>query len=123
MKKIIGLILGLASLFAFLATPVFAECPEICSSVANPPAELCPSECNQGEDDAMAKIKSILNTVYLWVGIITVIVIIIGGVYYITSQGDPGKVAKAKNVILYAVIGLVVVLLAFAITDFVLGSL
>ena len=57
------------------------------------------------------------------IGIIAVIMIIIGGVNYTMSQGDSTKVQKAKNTILYGIIGLVVVLLAFAIVNFVLGSL
>lgn len=79
--------------------------------------------CGTGtEADLQIKIANALNVVYLWVGIITVIVVIIGGIYYTISLGDPSKVAKAKNTILYAVIGLVITLLAFAITNFVLNA-
>jgi multisubunit Na+/H+ antiporter MnhB subunit len=46
--------------------------------------------------------------------------VIVGGVFYMLSQGDPGKVARAKNTILYALIGLIVSLLSFAIVNFVL---
>ena len=66
--------------------------------------------------------SSILSTVFVWTSIIAVIVIIIGGIFYMTSQGDPGKVSRAKNTILYAVIGLIVSLLAFAIVNFVLKA-
>ena len=51
------------------------------------------------------------------------IAIIIGGVKYMTSQGDAAKIKSAKDTILYAVIGLIVALLAFAITNFILGAL
>ena len=44
------------------------------------------------------------------------------GISFATSQGDSGKVAKARNTILYGVVGLVVALLAFAIVNFVLSS-
>ena len=67
-------------------------------------------------------LTNILNTVYFIAGIISVIVIIVGGFMYITSGGDSGAVGKAKNMILYSVIGLVVVVGAFAITNFVLGA-
>jgi len=63
-----------------------------------------------------------LNTVYIVAGIVAVIVIIIAGYMYTTSQGDSGAIEKAKNAILYAVIGLVIMLLAFAITNFVIGK-
>ena len=54
---------------------------------------------------------------------ISVIVIIIGGVFYITSQGEPDKIKRAKNAILYAIIGLIISLLSFAIVNFVLTAM
>lgn len=63
-----------------------------------------------------------LNIVYLLAAIIAVIVIIIGGILFTTSAGDSGNVTKAKNMILYAVIGLIVIISAYAITAFVVGS-
>lgn len=62
-----------------------------------------------------------LNITYLVAGIVAVITIIIGGIMYATSSGDSGSVSKAKNMILYSIVGLVVVLSAFAITNFVIG--
>ena len=67
--------------------------------------------------------QGIFNKVFLWSGIIAVIMIIIGGVQYTTSQGDSAKLQKAKNTIMYGIIGLVVVLLSFAIVSFVLNGL
>ncbi len=75
-----------------------------------------------GESELMDTVRNILNAVYFWVAIVTVIVIIIGGVKYMTSQGDAGKVKSAKDTIMYAIIGLIVTLLAFAITNFILRS-
>lgn len=63
-----------------------------------------------------------LNTVYLWTGILAVIVIIVAGFYYVTSANNQERLTRAKNAILYAVIGLIVVLMAFVITKFVIGS-
>ena len=51
-----------------------------------------------------------------------VLVIIFAGYMYVTSGGDPAAVTKAKNAILYSVVGLVIVALAFVITQFVIGS-
>tara|TARA_B100001105_G_scaffold254789_1_gene251623 strand:+ start:2231 stop:2518 length:288 start_codon:yes stop_codon:yes gene_type:complete len=65
---------------------------------------------------------NILNTVYFLAAIVAVIVIIVAGLSYSTSGGDSGKITKAKNQILFAVIGLVAVLAAFAITNFVIGQ-
>jgi len=66
-------------------------------------------------------IKLALNLFSAVVGIIAVVMIIVGGIQYITSGGDSGNVTKAKNTILYAVIGLVVVALAQIIVKFVLN--
>lgn len=65
-------------------------------------------------------IKLVINIFSLVVGIIAVIMIIVGGLKYITSGGDSGNVSGAKNTIMYAVIGLIVVALAQFIVRFVL---
>ena len=61
--------------------------------------------------------------VYFWAGVIAVVVIVVAGFYYVTSNGNPQQVTRAKNAILGAVVGLIVVLLAFAITAIILGGL
>ena len=59
----------------------------------------------------------------LWVaGIIAVIVVIIAGINYSLSSGDPSKTASAKNTILYSVIGLVITASAIAITSYIIGK-
>lgn len=77
-------------------------------------------------EEANTKINTILTTVInlfsLVVGVVSVIMIIVGGLKYITSGGDSGNVTGAKNTILYAVIGLVVVALAQFVVRFVLGK-
>jgi hypothetical protein len=62
-----------------------------------------------------------LNITYFLAGVIAVIVIIVGSITFATSAGNSAGVTKAKNMILYAVIGLVIVLGAFVITNFVIG--
>ena len=66
-------------------------------------------------------IGNIINIFSLVVGIVAVLMIIIGGFRYITSGGNDGNVGNAKNTILYAVIGLVIVALAQIIVRFVLN--
>lgn len=74
-------------------------------------------------DDLATDIKTIINGVIGILGIACVVVMIIGGVNYMTSAGDAGKVKKAKDTILYGLIGLIVCVLAFAIVQFVVGIL
>jgi len=64
----------------------------------------------------------ITNVILLIVGIVSVIMLIYGGLRYIMSGGDSKKVTDAKNTILYAIIGLIISLLAYAIVNFVLTS-
>lgn len=68
-----------------------------------------------------ASITPILNLVYTVAGFVAVVVIIIGGILYATSDGDSGKLQRAKNSIVYSIVGLIFVILAAAITNFVLG--
>lgn len=67
--------------------------------------------------------KRITNIVLYVVGIISVIMLIVGGVKYLVSGGDSKKVTDAKNTVLYAIIGLVIVVLSFAIVNFVISAL
>lgn len=65
-------------------------------------------------------VHNALNIAYSLGATIAIIVIIIGGITYATSAGESGGITKAKNMILYAVIGLVVIIAAFAVTNFVI---
>jgi cytochrome bd-type quinol oxidase subunit 2 len=68
-------------------------------------------------------IKTIINTFSLIVGVVSVIMIIVGGFKYITSGGDSNNVSSAKNTIIFAIVGLVIVALAQVIVRFVLTKL
>ncbi len=68
-------------------------------------------------------ITAITNTLLFIIGALSVVMIIIGGLRYVTSGGNPSSVTGAKNTIMYAIVGLVVAFLAFAAINFVLGSL
>ena len=75
------------------------------------------------QGNLVENITGIINAVVAALGIVCVVVMIIGGVNYMTSSGDAGKVKKAKDTILYGLIGLVVCVLAFAIVNFVIGNI
>lgn len=64
----------------------------------------------------------ITNTVLYAVGIISVIMLIYGGLRYVISGGDSKKVTDAKNTIMYAIIGLIISILAYAIVNFVINA-
>lgn len=64
-------------------------------------------------------IKTIVDVLLFIIAAVSVIMIIIGGIKYTISQGDSSAVTSAKNTILYAVVGLLVAMFAFAIVNFV----
>ena len=70
-----------------------------------------------------SQIETALMTVYMVAGIVSVIIIVLGGIRYTSSNGDPSSIKAAKDTILYAVVGLVVAIFAFAIVNFVVGRL
>ena len=68
-------------------------------------------------------IKNLVNVLLYVLAAAAVIVIIFAGIFYTTSGGDAAAITKAKNTLLYAVIGLVVALLSYAIVNFVLTNI
>lgn len=74
-------------------------------------------------DNFNTKLQAVLNWIFGIIGIVAVIMIILGGFTMMTSSGDPGKVKKGKDTILYGVIGLVVALLAVVIVNFVITNI
>lgn len=64
--------------------------------------------------------KTLANLLIFLTGAVGVIMVIVGGLRYVTSQGNPSAVEGAKNTILYAVIGMIIAVMAFAIVNFVL---
>lgn len=70
----------------------------------------------------MSTLSVIINVALGIIGFVAVVMIILGGVQYTTSAGDAAKVTKAKNTILYGIVGLVIALLAFAIVNFILSN-
>jgi ABC-type Fe3+ transport system permease subunit len=71
--------------------------------------------------DLVASIITIVNALLALVAIIAVVFVVIGGVRYITSQGDEDAVAAAKNTIIYAIVGLVVIILSAVLINVFLG--
>lgn len=79
---------------------------------------------NQGsQPDLNTVFKTVVNVLLYVIGAISVVMLIFGGIRYTISGGDSSRVTAAKNTIMYALIGLVVAFLAYAIVNWVLGSL
>lgn len=85
-------------------------------------------DCAKGEDQSPklfgngGVFSTITNVLLFIIGAISVIMLIIGGIRYTVSGGDQAAITSAKNTILYAIVGIIVALLAYAIVNFVVGS-
>lgn len=87
----------------------------------NPGSAMCK---NKDEKNKVRNLTdNIINTLLFVLGIICTIVIVVGGIRYATSGGDANQTKAAKDTILYAVVGLVVAILAYAIVNFVLDNI
>jgi len=122
MQRIKYLIFGILGCILLCAPIAYAE-NQACELVGVFDPLICGYSGKNEEAELQATIKRVLETVYIWVGIVAVIVIIIAGVMYMMSMGSSEKTQKAKNAIMYALIGLVVTLMAFAITEFAIGAI
>ena len=125
MKKIIRQLFAsilIVGAFVFTNGPVTLAAPvDVFSQDAcNGDTTICPDKNGSG---LFGIIQIVINVMLILAGAIAVIMIIIGGMSYMFSQGDQSKVKQAKDTILYSVIGLVVALSAFAIVNFVVGKL
>jgi hypothetical protein len=85
-------------------------------------SEVCKGAAKQ-QNSLYALIKNIINLLLTIVGIVAVIMIIVGGIRYSTSGGSSSEIDTAKNTIIYAVVGLVIAIMAFSIVNFVLSRL
>lgn len=76
-----------------------------------------------GAEYTTGQIQSIFSWAYAMAGLVAVVFIIKGGVEYVISRGDPGRVQKATRSLTYAIAGLIIVILASVITSVVMGAI
>lgn len=132
--KIRNMLVAVAALFALsapVAIPavVFAQTEDLVTPGLCGGTEVSPDQTGNCSTNATGTgqhvsdlLKKVIN-IFSWiVGVVAVIMIIVGGLKYITSGGDSSNVSSAKNTILYALVGLVIVALAQFIVRFVLGQ-
>lgn len=104
---------------SFFATPAYAAC----DTPANCLKESVSATNPGGKTQSVGSfVKTIVNGLLTLLGAIAVVMIVIGGIRYTVSNGDSGAVTGAKNTILYAVIGLIVAMMAYAIVNFVIDN-
>ena len=126
MKKFKSLLIG-SLLVGFVAclSPVVPSA----QAAVDPLGSACKGQASQSEvckgksDQVNSTVGNIVSALFWIVGIIAVVVLIIAGIMYMTSAGDPGKAAKAKNAVLYAIIGLIVAIMSGAIVTWVVQKM
>lgn len=121
---------GLIMSMAFVVAPVVSTAVD----AATPKEEICKgsggtwtgSGCTPQAGtnaDLPTLIRNVINILLYIIGAVSVIMIILGGIKYTTSNGEQSAVTSAKNTILYSVVGIVVAFMAYAIVNFVLTQL
>ena len=84
-------------------------------------AKIDPGKVNIPKDSVVDILVGVLNGFYFISGAVAVIVIILAGYTFTTAVYDPAKIAQAKNAMWYSAIGLIVIIIAFAATQFIVG--
>ncbi len=130
-KMVLGICLIVAFLAGVIVQPVGAAESQLCQDLRNrtdlTQAEknslLQMSGCSLTDQDTADKMANkIIEIVLSVIGVLAVGVMIYGGIMYIISTGDAAKVNRAKHIIMYGLIGLVISLLAYMIVQFVIKS-
>jgi magnesium-transporting ATPase (P-type) len=132
MKKIfacvsLGLILAVATLsFVPIVQAADTTTQEnidyICSR--NPSASICADWQDPNAEEALnTSVNNIINIMLYVAGMVAVIMIIVSALRWTSSRGDKGNVEKARSTLMYSVAGLVVVILAWSIVNFVIGRI
>lgn len=67
-------------------------------------------------------IEVVVNTMLFIAGLLAVIIIIYSGIKYMTANGDKQKIESAKSTLMYAIVGLIITIIAYAIVNFVIGA-
>lgn len=125
-KKLFFFIQGLF-IYPFLALPAFAElAPTPTGTIINPCKEategIAKVLCALGEANAAKTIQNIIVFVIVLAIVIALIYLLYGGIKWITSRGEKDQVESARNHIIAAILGLVVVFLAVFIVSIVLAA-
>jgi hypothetical protein len=111
------------------AAPAYADPANCDPNVAGADPLTAGASCSQGgsqKDNLFGSggiFTVIANTLIFLVGAISVIYLIIGGLRYVVSNGDSKNVTAAKDTILYAIVGIVVAVVSFALVQFVINAL
>ena len=121
MKRIffsLTLVLGLVGIICMTAQPAYASGIDEARRGAN---RVRTGGSNSNSVNSL--LATVTNVMLFIAGAIAVIMIVVGGIKYVTSNGNSERINSAKNTIMYAVVGLVIAIAAYAVVDFVIDQL
>lgn len=118
-KSLFTLAVLVFGLLALASDTIAEKIPgAICSGDGS---SLC-KEATGGGDTLTPRLNSIIKALLFIAGVLAVIIIVVSGIKYMTANGDKQALERAKSTLIYAVVGLIVVITAYAIVEFVLGK-
>ena len=117
MKKLAYLVPVLAVLALALTPAVFAQAPGSTVGGVTDPTTLGTTGPVTNTTSLVSTILGLVNWVAWFVALVAVLFGLYSGILFITAGGDEAKVTKAKNILLYAIVGIVVAILAFSIVS------
>jgi len=126
-KKLSSIVVAFALVAVALLVPVLPASAANCNSDGKNISTGI--ECAQGDGvpttlfGENSIFTTIVNVLLFIIGAVSVVMLIWGGIRYTTSAGNSSAVTAAKNTIMYAIIGLIIAFLAFAIVNWVLGAI
>lgn len=114
----IAVLLNLSAVPPASAFVIWEQC-STSSGTSTSDTKVCKASGDANEKNASTTIVKLINLLLFAIGVTAVVMVIWGGMKYVTSGGDPANVKSAKDTITYAVAGVIVALLAYAIVNFI----
>ena len=126
-KKITNTILTLSTALLLSGVAVTTVASPLALADTKKEAQTAVDDLSGGHVDGTNKVKTtikdIINILLFLIGMIAVLMIVIAGFRFVTSNGDANTVSSAKNTIIYAVIGIVIAIMSYAIVNFILDNI
>lgn len=116
-KKALAAVSTSATIFMFSTVPAMAQL----ISPTDQPGRL--AEATGGQGSFRDLLLTFLNFFLGFLGIVAVMMVIYGGILYVTAAGNQENIDKGKKIIMYAIVGIVIILLSFALVNTLLSGL
>jgi lysylphosphatidylglycerol synthetase-like protein (DUF2156 family) len=122
MKKLLIVLAIIVSMTLSLGAVANAAATDAAKNAVCESVSRAQGSCASGGADVSNVLKVVLQILSWVAGVVAIFMIVIAGLKYITAAGDSGSVSSAKNTLIYALVGLVIVALAQVVVRFILGQ-